>query len=362
MPSLSNTPEQCKDANQAQPWIDRAAELAAWAMRRLTNRHDAWGAYWQEQTPDGWVTRQTTCPHTRDRCKRHLTEQILARHFAATDTHAVIGLHTTSPENRSRWGAVDIDWHGPTSTGGDVNIVAAQRWYTHLEGLGFHPLLTDSNGAGGFHLRVIFAEPVATAKVFAFLHWLVRDHAALGMATPPEVFPKQARVEPGRYGNWLRLMGKHHARDFWSRVWDGSNWLEGHAAIDKMLSIDGDAPSLIPAAALAPKLIFCIRTAPRKHVACCRGDHLAARIRGYLRKLPVGLGEGMHRDDYGFRYACFLVRDLGLLDGEALDWLQEWDARNAVPKGLDCLRKFITSAHAYGKHAYGSGLPSARRV
>jgi hypothetical protein len=85
------------------------------------------------------------------------------------------------------------------------------------------------------------------------------------------------------------------------------------------------------------------------------GDRTEARIRGYLAKLPAGLGEGQHRDDYGFRFAAFLVRDLGLSDAEALPWLEEWDGRNAAPKGPDCLTKLLASAHAYGRHAYANG-------
>ena len=83
---------------------------------------------------------------------------------------------------------------------------------------------------------------------------------------------------------------------------------------------------------------------------------LDRRIGAYLDKLPTGLGEGMHRDDYGFLFSAFLVRDLALSEAEALQWLEVWDSRNGVRKGTDRLKGLIQSAHAYGKHPYGSGL------
>jgi hypothetical protein len=337
-------------------------ELAAWTWRLLVNRVDAWGGYWRDETADGSPTRQTTRPHPRDRGRVYLTERILANHFAATDTRFIVGLHTTSADNTSRWGGVDLDYHGPTSTAAHVNLAAALYWHDQLQSLGFRPLLLDSNGVGGYHLRAIFRVPIPTAEAFAFMQWLVRDHAAHGMPTPPEVFPKQPRIKPGGYGNWLRLPGRHHTREHWSRVWDGAAWLEANAAIDKVLSLDGDARDLIPAAALAPRVTISIRSAPRRRVLPTPADKLAARVHGYLAKLPAGLGEGQHRDDYGYNFAAFLVRDLGLSDAEALPWLEEWDACNAVAKGTDRLIKLIASAHVYGKHAYGSGLAYSRRA
>src|SRR5262249_50839093 len=150
-----------------------------------------------------------------------------------TDTPFIVGLHTTNLTNNSRWCAVDLDSHGPTSTPAHVNLAAVINWYGRLQELGFHPLLEDSDGAGGYHLWPVFDEPVPTPNVFAFVQWLVRDHAAQGMPNPPEIFPKQARIKPGGFGNWLRLPGRHHSRAHWSPVWNGSTRLEGAAAIDE---------------------------------------------------------------------------------------------------------------------------------
>jgi hypothetical protein len=349
-----------KNGQQALPWTQRADELTAWVMRHLVNRVDAWGGYWRKHVDGVEKTLPTTRPHPHNRGKIILTERIIANHFTATQTRAVIGLHSTSPENTSRWGAVDVDCHGPSSTSPDVNLGAVLHWYCRLQVLGFRPLLTASNGRGGYHLRVLFREVIATAKVHAFMRWLTADHAAHGMRTAPEIFPKQPRIKEGGFGNFLRVPGRHHTLNYWSKVWDGTRGLEGHAAIDYLLSIEGDDASLIPAAALAPKITITIRAVSKRPFQRLTADRMTARIRGYLAKLPAGLGEGQGRDDQGYSFAAFLLRDLGLSDADALLWLVEWDARNAVAKGSDCLLKLIASAHAYGKHAYRSGLDRSR--
>jgi hypothetical protein len=208
----------------------RAGQLAAWALSRLVNRTDAWGGYrppeeWGKEftRPDGTTGKlgQTT---TR---KGQLTEAVLVRHFQARGRADVVGLHSTSPAGTSLWGALDVDWHGPTSTAPDINLQAALAWHDRLVGDGFRPLLLDSNGAGGYHLFVLFASPAPTAHVYHFLQQLVRDHGRHGMSRIPETFPKQAELRPrpdGKpaFGNWLRVPGRHHSREHSSRVWGGA--------------------------------------------------------------------------------------------------------------------------------------------
>jgi hypothetical protein len=345
-------------SNVGSAWAPRAPQLAEWARQRLVNRRDAWGAYrplGRREHGNSW-----TAPAKRDRDRVLLTEALLRRHFAAARPEHVLGLHSTSPGNTSLWGALDIDWHGPTSTAPAVNLAAALAWYDRLRGLGLLPLLTDSNGQGGYHLRVLFRQPVPTAKVFAFLRWLVRDHAALGLPQAPETFPKQAAlpVRPdgtAGYGNWLRLPGRHHTREHWSRVWDGAAWLEGEAAALYLLALHGDDPALIAAVVVAPRP----RLAPPPPAALPRplpDDQLARRIWAYLARLPAGLGEGQRRDDHGYNFAAFLVRDLALTDALALPWMREWDARNGVAKGEAQLLKLLKNAHDYGRNPVGCGL------
>jgi hypothetical protein len=307
----------------------------------------------------GVLGKVTTRPLPSARGQVDLTPAILAQHFRATAPEHIVGLHTTSPDNLSRWGAVEVDRHGDGGNTREANLAAALAWYGELVRRGFRPLLTDSNGAGGFHLRFLLAEPVSTPRVFAFLKRLTADYARQGLTAPPEVFPKQRRIEAGRYGNWLRLPGRHHTIDHWSGVWDGRRWLDGARATAFLLGLRGDKPGLIPADDLSAQPRVKSPTAPRtssSFMSVSPVGQVDLRINAYLDKLPAGLGEGQHRDDHGFRFAAFLVRDLRLPDADALLWMERWDARNAVPKGTDRLRELLQSAHSYGRHAYGSGL------
>jgi hypothetical protein len=152
----------------------------------------------------------------------------------------------------SRWVCLDIDHHGDGAPP-EALWRAAEAWYGILTSLGFHPLLIDSNGHGGFRIYVVFNRPTPTLHVRRLGLWLVRNWKELGLSECPEVFPKQAEVTPAgsrSFGNWLRLPGRHHKRRHWSRVWDGSRWLEGDEAIDAILAATGDDPALIPTEAL----------------------------------------------------------------------------------------------------------------
>jgi hypothetical protein len=340
--------------NSCTPWSARNESLVAWAWDRLVNRTDAWGAYWPLHRRD--AGNSWTAPARRLRGRVLLTPDVLARHFLSKAPEHVIGLHSTSPANTSLWGALDIDWHGPTSTNPAANLAAALAWYSRLRRLGFTPLLTDSNGRGGYHLRTLFSGPVPTPLVFAFLHWLVADHAEHGLPHRPETFPKQPRIDPGRFGNWLRLPGRHHSREYWSRVWDGSHWLEGAAAVEFLLALAGDPPGLIPANLPVPRRAQAVASGPTAPATDPPPGDLTARITAYLGKLPSGLGEGEHRDDVAFHFGAFLVRDLGLPDEEALAWLNRWDGRNRARKGQDRLKAVLANVHLYARNARGCGL------
>jgi len=217
--------------------------------------------------------------------------------------------------------------------------------------------LTSSNGKGGYHLRVLLAEPIDAARVYHFLRRLVADHRRVRLDKPPEHFPKQPEVRRCAkcMGNWIRLPGKHYKRDFWSEAWDGSNWLAGDAAIDHILGLQGDDPGLVPEAPLAPPSL----PPPRRgcYISAGRGN-LGSRITAYMRRLP-NLSAGQGRDNVAFSFAAFLVRDLALPDDIALVWLAAWDSGNSPPKGRERLAEIIKNAHSYGQKAAGTGLAGA---
>lgn len=218
-------------------WAARADELMRWTVDRLVMRTDAWVAYGAKG------------PYTR---KEKLTEARILQHFRATSREHVIGLHSGSPgpDSTAKGIAADIDAHGHVTDDLAANWKAAEHWYGEIIERGLTPLLTDSNGNGGYHLRVLFSEPIPLHVAHAAAHWIF----TLEVGFPEvEVFPKQAKLAApdavdGRYGNCLRIPGRHHKRDHWSKVWNGSNWLSGGDAISFMLAMKGDDPAPILAA------------------------------------------------------------------------------------------------------------------
>lgn len=234
----------------AQEWIARAEELAQWAYTNMVNRTDVWGSYISKDR-----RRENlffTAPFPAARGKVFLTKSTLTKHFTGIDEGNLISLHSTSADKTSRWLGIDIDKHDVEDAATpEGNLAAALAWYNKLLDQNFDPLLLDSNGAGGYHLLIIFSEPVPTADIFAFGQQLISDYEKRGLARQPETYPKQVCMEEGHVGNCLRLLGRHHTREHFSRVWSDDSgmqdpWLEGASAIDRILNTRLASPSLLP--------------------------------------------------------------------------------------------------------------------
>ncbi len=217
-------------AEQHAPVV-RADELTSWAISRLVVRFDAHGSY---TTRDGSVGQVTVW--------RGIDRDLLKRHFGG---EIVVGAHSTAADDSCKWLAIDIDCHDDADDP-DENRRDALALFNRLRELGFDPLLTESNGKGGFHLRVLLASPVTARVARRFGLWLLHDVS--GDCQRHEVFPKQESVQhtEKKLGNWVRIPGRHHKRDFWTTVWNGSDFVSGHSAIDIIVAHAGDDPSLIP--------------------------------------------------------------------------------------------------------------------
>jgi len=276
-------------------WQNRAGELADWAWKRLVNRTDCHGRYYQK---NGGVEEATETA-------RPLTLEIVRRHFRATCTEDVIGVHSAvfnGGGSLSKWTCPDIDYHSDRDDA-DANQRAVVAWYDVLIGRGFHPLLIDSNGRGGYRLYILFAEPVPTSHARRLGLWLVQDWADHGLRGWPEVFPKQFALKPpgspkGSYGSWARIPGRHHKRDHWPKVWDGSKWVAGDEAIDIIVGTTGDPVDLIPSEANAYVLPETKRTSTSNGAIEC-GDDAAAPASGkhWVMKAQITSGESARRAD-----------------------------------------------------------------
>ena len=145
---------------------------------------------------------------------------------------------------------IDIDHHGAPDSAIELqNTTGAIKLFKKLRTSGFNALLISSNGSGGFHIRIRFGKPIAAKLAYQFGQWLASDWKKLGLSERPESFPKQPELAEGKFGNWVRLFGLHHMRDFYTQVYDGMKWLHGQAAIDFILVSSANLPEQIPAAA-----------------------------------------------------------------------------------------------------------------
>ncbi len=231
-------------------WKQRAPELAEWAMQHLVNRKDVWGQYSvltpAERIKQGRSYKAMTLPRKDMRGEDMVTLDKLTRHFASRHHHKpqIIGLHAKSKQTTSKWLGIDIDCHDSDAVAAEDharrNLTGALKWWHDFQKMGYDPLLFDSNGAGGYHLWVLFKEPAPTEDVYMLAKSIVTQWESNNLDEEPETFPK--KVKEGSLGSWFRLPGLHHTREHYGKVWSGDDWLEdpwldGHAAIDAILSV-----------------------------------------------------------------------------------------------------------------------------
>jgi len=227
------------DPEVVNAWHESAMALASWASEHLVNNPKGCGGYWVDEC---CTVSQTTHKEPPDLDR-------LVRHFRARTSNDLVGLHALVRGEdgvcRSLWTGVDIDRHDDEVEAA-ATLKLALAVHDRAKAAGFTPLLSQSDGKGGYHVLVLHAEPIESWLARAFGLWLVSGWELLGVIGEPEVFPKQAEVGEGGWGSWLRLFGHHHKRSHFSCFWDGSTWLEGRAAIEFILGVTGSPADLIP--------------------------------------------------------------------------------------------------------------------
>ena len=142
----------------ASAWRSHADALTRWTQKRLVCRTDVWGAYLPlDKRGTVGANGQTlgnsyTAPAVKNRGQVKLEWWTIRNHFLGEVPEDVIGLHTISADNLSKSATIEIDHHGDGPVP-QANWRAARNWYEQQVAQGFHPLLVDSDGKGGFHLR-----------------------------------------------------------------------------------------------------------------------------------------------------------------------------------------------------------------
>ena len=363
--------QEVKSGSIQAAWIDSANGLTSWALTHLLVRRDAYGRHTPVEKR-GTPGREGEPIGKNYTANRELTANVVRRHFAATKAENVIGLLTIGSENTCLSVTIDIDHHGePSPEIEERNKQFAITKYQALRQLGFNPLLTDSNGRGGFHLRLLFAKPILSQVAFAFGKWLTQDWQAAGLTTEPESFPKRKdrHSEKGQGGGWVRLPGRHHTREVWATVFDGETWHAGAFAVEQILSHTGDDPALIPdeAKSVTPPKVNG-HTPPHQHRdhAHLERDKIIDRAAKYQAKMPPAIS-GQGGQDVTFHAACELFR-FGLTDSEARDVFADFNSRCEPPwndkdidRKLGDARDAVITAGEFGCRLTNNRAPSPTR-
>lgn len=336
------------------PWRHQSDELSEWVFEHCVNRKECFGRYGynlQGRHETDYAAFGLDVPVISWTEHDQLTKAIIRRHFEATTARNLIGLHATSADDTCKWICIDIDQHGAgVSELAERNYVAAMRWYSRLSELGFQPLLWHSNGLGGFRLTALFEAEIPASIAYSFGHWLIRDWKEFALSDEPEVFPKQPSIKTTEkgLGNFLRLPGRHHKRNFYAQVYTGDGWVDGEKAIDFMLLLKGQSPSCIPAIARSFEVKARAPQRRSKSSTCCllpsleSSTPLLTRARAILDKWrPASSGD---RNNALFRAGMMIGERLPIAEADHVDALLHFNARFAEPLAEAEVRKTARSA------------------
>src|SRR5947208_5371204 len=228
----------------AEEWLRYADRLAEWTMEHLVNRRDVWSQYIVKNGEVGVV--MLPVKERRKSGAEMVTMNKLRRHFSGRAISHLIGLHSISDHSTCKWFAIDIDLHDETVPDADEvavnNLAAAMEWSGKLRELGMDPIVFDSNGVGGYHIWTLLDRQHPLEDTYNCAAEMRSNWEELGLPRKPEIFPPKPHVEQDDLPYGLRLPGRHHYRQYYSRVYnfdalEGENeWLEGGEAIEVMLA------------------------------------------------------------------------------------------------------------------------------
>lgn len=150
--------------------------------------------------------------------KREITLAEIEKHMAGK---IVIGAHSTSEDGFCLWGAGDFDCSKEAKTA----YLVGDRTLLDQEKIALLPLAEAmaeampgaliEDSIGGYHVWLFFDRPYPVEEVYDYMR---------SLPIPPgtEVYPKQRDAK--KFGNWLRLPGKYHSSDEWTKIRINGEW------------------------------------------------------------------------------------------------------------------------------------------
>ena len=215
-----------------------------------------------------------------------ITDDDLAEHLAGLASY---GVYVIRPSDQTvKYVVFDLDTHDPDDL---HNLCCAVVAMLPVED--YRCLLLESSGSKGFHVWLFLSDPVPARRVRA---WLVEQFFPVWGGTPIEVFPKQDAVEPGGYGNLVKLpLGVHAVSGKKSEFVPTQGWASG---VEDVVPLDS---RLVPAAGEpGGATVPAMRTA-QGH----QSDGPSSPFPCVDRILRDGVGEG-YRDRAMFHLALYM--------------------------------------------------------
>jgi len=208
-------------------WIQRADELAQFAYDNFFINYDRYGKRVEggKRITSGegeGITIELLIQHFRG-------ERNIGAHYAK--------YHGADKPSTCKWMCIDIDAHDDNESVEDAikrNWADVQKITNWLDKHYVTYIVEDSNGRGGYHIWILHEE----CNQIATYQQGQQILADTGLDV--ELNPKQADLSTTslHIGNWVRLPGKHHKRDHWSKFYVNGQWLEDDDAVEYLLSVN----------------------------------------------------------------------------------------------------------------------------
>jgi hypothetical protein len=230
-------PFGASSASMRKVWGKNALKLAKWGLAIFNDSQEVVAPFASRVDAPSPAVEQVAVVENKQPTS---LLKALTAHFRGHSQADLLALRPVSGAGTCRWVAVKYSESLREPVGPQEARVTARAALRSAKALGLDTLLLDTDGRGGCWVLVILPQPVPVKQARILADWLAGDHQALGVDETACPFPGCLTGS----NESILLPGRHPDRDYWTRVWDGERWLEGAAAIEKILACQGKAVDL----------------------------------------------------------------------------------------------------------------------